>query len=76
MLSILGSSYCHDTAGETALNLDLMLKVDKRVLGTPVYGVRQVKWRLQITRDVLEENHIRRLMRLLCRRRDNHPQLI
>jgi len=39
LLSILRSSLYFTPQGETALNLDLMLLVDKRFLDTPFYGV-------------------------------------
>lgn len=47
LLSISGSSFYYAPQGETALNLDLMLKVDKQCLETPFYGVRQMTWHLQ-----------------------------
>lgn len=42
LLSISRSSFHYTLRGETALNLDLMLKVDKQFLETPFYGVRQM----------------------------------
>jgi hypothetical protein len=40
LLSISRSSFYYAPQGETAMNLDLMLKVDKQFLDTPFYGVR------------------------------------
>jgi putative transposase len=47
LLSISRSSFYSAPQGETALNLDLMLLVDKQFLDTPIYGVRQITWQLQ-----------------------------
>jgi putative transposase len=47
LLSISRSSFYYAPQGETALNLDLMLKIDKQFLDTPFYGVRQMTWHLQ-----------------------------
>lgn len=47
LLSIARSSFYYTPQGETAMNLDLMLLVDKQFLDTPFYGVRQMTWRLQ-----------------------------
>ena len=47
LLSISRSSFYYAPQGETALNLDLMLLVDKQVPDTPFYGVRQMTWHLQ-----------------------------
>lgn len=33
--------------GETAMNLDLMLLIDRQFLETPFHGVRQMTWHLQ-----------------------------
>ena len=41
-MSISRSSFYYTLQGETALNLDLMLLVDKQFLETPFYGVRQM----------------------------------
>ncbi len=46
LLSISQSSFCHAPQGETAMNLDLMLLIDKQFLDTPFYGVRQMTWSL------------------------------
>ena len=63
LLSISRSSFYYAPQGETALNLDLMLKVDKQFLDTPFYGVRQMTWHLQNEGHAVNEKRIRRLMR-------------
>ena len=40
LLSISWSSFYYEPPGETAMNLDLMLLIDKQSLDTPFYGVR------------------------------------
>jgi putative transposase len=40
LLSISRSSFYCTPQGETAINLDLMLLIDKQFLDTPFYGVR------------------------------------
>ena len=47
LLSISRSSFCYEPQGETAMNLDFMLLIDKQFVETPFYGVRQMTWRLQ-----------------------------
>ena len=42
LLSILRSSFYHAPQGEIALNLDLMLLIDKQFLDTPFHGFRQM----------------------------------
>ena len=42
LLSISRSSFYYELMGETALNLDLMVVIDKQFLETPFYGVRQM----------------------------------
>ena len=73
LLSISRSSFYYAPQGETALNLDLMLKVDKQFLDTPFYGVRQMTWHLQNEGHAVNEKRIRRLMRLMRRRREIGP---
>ena len=53
--------------GETGVNLDLMVVIDKRPsdLETPFYGVQQMAWHLQNEGHVVNYKRIRRLMRLL-----------
>ncbi|WP_135428710.1 IS3 family transposase [Pseudotabrizicola sediminis] len=65
LLSISRSSFYYTPQGETAMNLDLMLKVDKQFLDTPFYGVRQMTWHLQNEGHAVNEKRIRRLMRLM-----------
>ncbi len=60
LLSILRSSFCYAPQGETALNLDLMLLIDKQFLETPFYGVRQMTWHLQDEGHAVNEKRIRR----------------
>jgi putative transposase len=63
LLSILQSSFYCAPQDETALNLDVMLKVDRQYLDTPIYGVRQMTWHLQSKGYAVNEKRIRRLMR-------------
>lgn len=65
LLSISRSSFCYAPQGETAMNLDLMLLIDKQFLDTPCYGVRQMTWHLQNEGHAVNEKRIRRLMRLM-----------
>ncbi len=66
LLSISRSSFYYELMGETALNLDLMLLIDKQFLETPFYGVRQMTWHLQNEGHAVNQKRIRRLMRLMC----------
>ena len=70
LLSISRSSFYYEPQGETAMNLDLMLLVDKQFLDTPFYGVRQMTWHLQNEGHAVNEKRIRRLIRV---RRENSP---
>ena len=74
LLSISRSSFYYAPQGETAMNLDLMLLIDKQFLETPFYGVRQMTWHLQNEGHAVNEKRIRRLMRLVRRRRENSPR--
>ena len=65
LLSISRSSFYYAPPGETATNLDLMLKVDKQFLETPFYSVRQMTWHLQNEGHAVNEKRIRQLMRLM-----------
>jgi putative transposase len=47
LLSISRSSFHSAPQGETDMNLDLMLLIDKQFLETPFDGVRQMTWHLQ-----------------------------
>ena len=71
LLSISRSSFYYAPQGEAALNLDLMLLVDKQFPETPFYGVRQMTWHLQNEGHAVNEKRIRRLMRLMRVRREN-----
>ena len=65
LLSISRSSFYYEPQGETEMNLDLMLLIDKQFLETPFYGVRQMTWHLQNEGHAVNEKRIRRLMRLM-----------
>jgi putative transposase len=65
LLSISRSSFYYVPQGETDMNLDLMLLIDKQFLETPFYGVRQMTWHLQNEGHAVNEKRIRRLMRLM-----------
>ena len=65
LLSISRSSFYYAPLGETAMNLDLMLLIDKQFLETPFYGVQQMTWHLQNEGHAVNEKRIRRLMRLM-----------
>ena len=65
LLSISRSSFYDTPQGETALNLDLMHRIDKQFLDTPFYGVRQMTWHLQNEGHAVNETRIRRRMRLM-----------
>ncbi len=60
LLSISRSSFYYAPQGETAMNLELMLTVDKQFLDTPFYGVRQRTWHLQNEGHAVNEKRIRR----------------
>lgn len=65
LLSISRSSFYYELTGETAMNLDLMVKIDKQFLETPFYGVQQMTWHLQNEGHAVNQKRIRRLMRLM-----------
>ena len=65
LLSISRSSFYYAPQGETEMNLDLMLLIDKQFLDTPFYGVRQMTWHLRNKNHAVNEKRIRRLMRLM-----------
>jgi len=64
LLSIPRSSFNYAPQGEAAMNLDLMLLIDKQFLEIPFYGVRQMAWHLQNEGHGVNKKRIRRLMRL------------
>ncbi len=65
LLSIPRSSYYYQPKGESELNLELMLEIDRRFLETPFYGVKQMTWHLRNEGYRVNEKRIRRLMRLM-----------
>jgi putative transposase len=65
LLSISRSPFYYAPQGETAMNLDLMLLIDRQFLDTPFYGVRQVTRHLQNQGHAVNQKRIRRLMRLM-----------
>ncbi|GHC66485.1 transposase [Gemmobacter tilapiae] len=65
LLSIARSSFYYELMGETAMNLDLMVVIDKQFLETPFYGVQQMTWHLQNEGHAVNYKRIRRLMRLM-----------
>ena len=65
LLSISRSSFYYTPQGETALNLDLMLLIDKQFLETPFYGVQQMAWHLRNQGFSVNVKRVRRLMRLM-----------
>ena len=65
LLPISRSSFYYELMGETAMNLDLMVKIDKQFLETPFYGVQQMTWHLRNDGHVVNSKRIRRLMRLM-----------
>ncbi len=65
LLSIPRSSFYYELMGETAMNLDLMVVIDKQFLETPFYGVQQMTWHLRNEGYVVNQKRIRRLMRLM-----------
>ena len=70
LLSISRSSFYYAPQGETAENLALMQRIDQQFLETPFYGVRQMTWHLQNEGHPVNQNRIRRLMRLMRVRRE------
>ena len=65
LLSISRSSFYYTHQGETAMNIDLMLLIDKQFLETPFYGVRQMTRHFKNEGYAVNEKRIRRLMRLM-----------
>ena len=47
LLSSSRSSFNYEPKGESEMSLDLMRLIDKQVLETPFYGVRQMTWHLR-----------------------------
>ena len=67
------SSFYYAPQGETVMNPELMLLIDKPFLEAPFYGVRQTTWHLQNEDHTVNKKRIRRLMRLVRVRRENSP---
>jgi len=65
LLSISRSSFYYAPQGETAMNLDMMLLIDKQFLDSRFHGVRQMTWHLQNEGHAVNEKRIQRLMRLM-----------
>ncbi|MBL4721307.1 MAG: hypothetical protein JKY20_09280 [Alphaproteobacteria bacterium] len=47
LMSLSRSSFYYQAKGETELNFDLLRRIDKQLLETPFYGVRQMIWHLR-----------------------------
>lgn len=62
LLSISRSSYYYEPQGESAVNLDLMRKIDPQFLETPFFGVQQMTLHLQGEGHEVNVKRIRRLM--------------
>lgn len=73
LLAIAQSSFYHSPQGETETNLALTRRVDEEFLETPLSGVRQMTWDLRNQGHSVNDKRVRRLMRLMGVRRDNHP---
>ncbi len=65
LLSIARSTSYYEPLGESALNLDLMLQIDRQFMETPFYGVQQMTWHLQNEGCRVNVKRVRRLMRLM-----------
>ena len=63
LMSISGSSFYYEPKGETEMNLDLMVVIDKQIVEAPFYGVRQMTWHLRNEDLLVNEKRIRRRMR-------------
>jgi putative transposase len=59
------STYYLEPAGETALNLELMRRIDEQYLKTPFYGVRRMTVSMQWQGYTINHKRIARLMRLM-----------
>ena len=65
LLSIARSTSYYEQLGESALNLDLMLQIDRQFMETPFYGVQQMTWHLLDEGCRVDVKRVRRLMRLM-----------
>jgi putative transposase len=65
LLSVNRSTYYYEPSGETELNLELMLLIDKQYLETPFYGPRQMTRHLRREGYAVSRTRISRLMKLM-----------
>ena len=63
LVSISHSTYYYEGSGESALNLELMRRIDEQFLETPFYGSRQMKRWLRREGYSVSRKRVRRLMR-------------
>ena len=73
LLSISRSSFYYAPQGETAMNLDLMLLIDKQFLDTPFYGVRHPLGRFAMQIACRATDDMAPAERGPCRERKAHP---
>jgi putative transposase len=64
-LGISRNALYYSPVGESALNLEIMRKIDEQYLKTPFYGVRRMAVFLQNEGYPVNEKRVRRLMRLM-----------
>ncbi len=62
LVSIRRSGFYHRPAGETALSLELMRRIDVQFLETPWYGARQMARHLRREGYVVGRKRVQRLM--------------
>ena len=62
LLQISRSSWYYETLGESALNLDLMKRIDEQFLETPYYGARQMARYLRRQGYWVNRKRVQRLM--------------
>lgn len=65
LLGLNRASYYYAPAGETALNLELMRKIDEQYLVTPFYGWLRMTAHLRRLKYAVNPKRVRRLMRLM-----------
>ena len=63
ILGLARSTWYHRPKGESAINLDLMRRIDEQFLETPFYGSRQMRLHLRHQGIVVGRGRVRRLMR-------------
>jgi len=63
ILGLARSTWYHRPKGESAMNLDLMWRIDEQFLETPFYGSRQMRLHLRHQGITVGRGHVRRLMR-------------